>query len=95
MRIEKLNENKIRIFFDIEDLVEKNIDLHTFMSNSMETQDLFLDMLDKAETELGFNTKNYKLVIEALASFDGNFIITVTRVLPTESVSVKRSRKTA
>ena len=94
MRIEKLNENKIRIFFDIQDLIEKNIDLHTFMSNSMETQDLFLDMLDKAETELGFNTKNYKLVIEALASSDGNFIITVTRILPNEATtSSKRSKK--
>lgn len=93
MRIEKLNENKIRIFFDIEDLIEKNIDLHTFMSNSMETQDLFLDMLDKAETELGFNTKDYKLVIEALASSDGNFIITVTRVLPNDA-STKKAKKT-
>lgn len=95
MRIEKLNENKIRIFFDLEDLIEKNIDLHTFMSNSMETQDLFLDMLDKAEAELGFNTKNYKLVIEALASSDGNFIITVTRVLPaSNNNSTKKSKKT-
>lgn len=93
MHIEKLNENKIRIFFDIEDLIEKNIDLHTFMSNSMETQDLFLDMLDKAETELGFNTKDYKLVIEALASSDGNFIITVTRVLPND-ISTKKTKKT-
>lgn len=93
MRIEKLNENKIRIFFDIEDLIEKNIDLHTFMSNSMETQDLFLDMLDKAETELGFNTKNYKLVIEALASSDSSFIITVTRMLPNDATT-KKTKKT-
>lgn len=35
MRIEKLNENKIRIFLGIEDLREKNIDLHDFMSNSL------------------------------------------------------------
>lgn len=92
MRIEKLNENKIRIFFDIEDLIEKNIDLHTFMSNSMETQDLFLDMLDKAESELGFNTKNYKLVIEALASSNGSFIITVTRMSPNDGL--KKQKKT-
>ena len=92
MRIEKLNENKIRIFFDIEDLIEKNIDLHTFMSNSIETQDLFLDMLDKAESELGFKTKNYKLVIEALASSDGSFIITVTRMLPNDAVSKKQKK---
>ncbi len=82
MRIEKLNDNKIRIFLDVEDLKEKNIDLHTFMSNSLESQDLFLDMLSMAETEVGFKTHNYKLIIEALASSDGNFILTITRVKP-------------
>lgn len=82
MRIEKLNENKIRIFLNLEDLKEKNIDLHTFMSNSLESQDLFLDMLNMAEAEVGFKTHNYKLIIEALASSDGNFILTITRVKP-------------
>ena len=67
MRIEKITENKIRIILNMQDLQEKNIDLHTFMSNSIESQDLFYDMLDKAEKEIGFETKNYKLMIEALA----------------------------
>lgn len=82
MRIEKLNENKIRIFLNLQDLKEKNIDLHTFMSNSLESQDLFLDMLNIAETEVGFKTHDYKLIIEALASSDGNFILTITRIKP-------------
>ena len=93
MRIEKLNEDKIRIFFNIDDLIEKDIDLHSFMSDSMETQGLFLDMLDKAETELGFNTKNYKLIIEALASSEGNFIITVTRMLPSNENGLSKKKK--
>lgn len=87
MRIEKLNENKIRIFLSIEDLQEKNIDLHTFMSNSLESQDLFLDMLNMAESEIGFKTHNYKLAIEALASSDGNFILTITRIKPEISLN--------
>lgn len=67
MQIEKITENKIRITLSIQDLQEKNIDLHTFMSNSIESQDLFYDMLDKAEKEIGFQTKDYKLMIEAIA----------------------------
>lgn len=82
MRIEKLNENKIRIFLNLQDLKEKNIDLHTFMSNSVENQDLFLDMLSQAEEEVGFKTKNYRLIIEALASSDGCFVLTITREKP-------------
>ena len=67
MQIEKLTENKIRIILNLEDLKEKNIDLHSFMSNSIESQDLFYDVLNKAEEEIGFITKNYKLMIEAIA----------------------------
>lgn len=67
MRIEKVTENKIRVILNIKDLQDKNIDLHSFMSNSIESQDLFYDVLDKAEKEIGFQTKNYKLMIEALA----------------------------
>ena len=82
MRIEKLNENKIRIFLNLDDLKEKNIDLHDFMSNSQESQNLFLDMLTLADEEVGFNTHNYKLIIEAFASSDGYFVLTITRVKP-------------
>ena len=82
MHIEKLNENKIRITLNLDDLKENNIDLHSFMASSIETQDLFYDMLDKAEKEVGFETKDYKLMIEALAIPNGNFILTVTRFSP-------------
>lgn len=67
LQIERINENKIRITLSTQDLQDKNIDLHSFMSNSIESQDLFYDMLDKAEKDIGFETKDYKLMIEALA----------------------------
>lgn len=79
MKFEKLNENKIRITLNTEDLAEKHIDFHSFMSNSQESQNLFLDMLDEAEKKVGFITKDYKIRIEALAMSDGNFILTITR----------------
>lgn len=79
MKFEKLNENKIRITLNTQDLAEKNIDFHSFMSNSKESQVLFLDMLNEAEKKVGFITKDYKLRIEALAMSDGNFILTITR----------------
>ena len=96
MRIEKLNENKIRIFLSTDDLKAKNIDIHTLMSNSIESQDLFIDMLSLAESQVGFQTKNYKLLIEALASSDGNFVFTITRVQPENnihSLSKPRARR--
>lgn len=82
MRFEKINENKIKITLNKQDLDEKHIDYHSFMSSSVESQDLFFDMLDEAEKEIGFTTKNYQIRIEALAVAGGNFILTITRSLP-------------
>ena len=68
MQFEKINKDKIRIIFSIQDLKEKNINYHDFMANPTATQSLFLDMLNQAEKEIGFVTDNYQLMIETLAS---------------------------
>lgn len=81
MKIEKLNEDKIRITLNIEDLKSKNIDFHSFMSNPIENQSLFIEMLDVAEKEVGFKTENYRISIEAIAMSNGSFIFTVTRIM--------------
>ncbi len=93
MKIEKLNENKIRITLNMDDLNERKIDLHSFMSNSIESQDIFLDMLDKADKEVGFNTDNCRLMIEALALKGGHFVLTVTKFEHTEENSLPLKRK--
>ena len=92
MKFEKLNENKIRITLNNQDLAEKNIDFHSFMSNSKESQNLFLSMLDEAEKKVGFVTKDYKIRIEAFAISDGDFIITITRFNKNTDNDVKSSK---
>lgn len=79
MKIEKLTENKIRIILNLEDLEKKHLDLHSFMSNSIESQTLFADILNQAEKEVGFSTKNCRILIEALASTEGDFIFIITK----------------
>lgn len=93
MKFEKLSENKLRIIFNLDDLADKHIDYHSFMANSADTQNLFLDMLDKAEKEVGFVTKDYKIMIEALVTSDGEFIVTITRYLPNEMFSGPNKKK--
>lgn len=105
MKFEKLNENKIRITLSNQDLIEKHIDFNSVMSNSVESQNLFIDMLEEAEQKMGFVTKDYKIKIEALAMSDGDFIVTVTRsekgdiekdVLPqNKNKKIKAKRKLA
>ncbi len=96
MKFEKLNENKIRITLSTQDLIEKHIDFNSFMANSTEAQDLFLDMLDEAEEKVGFVTKDHKIKIEALALADGDFVLTITRFGKQEisnSVAVQKNKK--
>jgi len=80
MKIEKINDNKIKIILSSIDLKEKNIDVHSFISNSIESQELFWDILDQADKEIGFNANGCQLIIEALAVNGGDFILTVTKV---------------
>ena len=82
MKFEKLGENKIRITLSMHDLEEKNINFHDFMSNSLESQDLFIDMLEEAEEKIGFKTRDCRVKIEALAMTEDDFVFTVTKVLP-------------
>lgn len=92
MKFEKLSENKLRITLNIRDLTDNDIDYQSFMANSDNTQKLFLDMLDKAEREVGFITKNYKIMIEALVTSTGEFVVTVTRSLPDELHASQKKR---
>ena len=94
MKFEKLNENKIRITLTLHDFENRNINFHEFMSNPLETQDLFLDILEEAKEQIGFNTKDYKVKIEALAMIDGDFVVNVTRVADKEkNISLEKQRK--
>lgn len=79
MKFEKVNNDKMRVTLSRDDLKANDIDLHSFMSDSSETESLFLAVLNKAEQDYGFSTANYRLKVETFAMDDGNFILTITR----------------
>lgn len=80
MRIEKISENKIRIYVSFDDLEERDIDLSSFNYNSPETQELFWDLMEQAELEFGFETHESQLCIEAVTDVEQGFIITITKI---------------
>lgn len=94
MKFEKLTENKIRITLTIQDLAEKEIDFHVFMSNSAEAQDVLLDMLEQAKKETGFDPEDYNLKVEALVMADTNFIFTITKLPPEEKSKISKRKFT-
>lgn len=79
MKIEQIETNKIQVIFSKEELENNDINFHNLMSNSKQTQNLFLAILDIAEKEMGFKTLNYDIAIETLILENSNFIITISR----------------
>lgn len=81
MKLEKINNNKITAYFDLNDLENHDIDFQSFMSNSPKSQQFFLDVLDIAKDKFNFNTDNYKILIETLVTDNGSFICNLTRLI--------------
>ncbi|MBO4293377.1 MAG: adaptor protein MecA [Clostridia bacterium] len=79
MKIEKITDNKIRIILNLDELSNNNIDLTDFINNDPKTQKFFLDILNKAEKDFGFHTKDCRLLIEAFSSLDEVYVFTITK----------------
>ena len=80
MKIEKINDNKIKVTLSTSELEERNLDFQSLRYNTPEAQTLFWDMMKQAENEHGFKTTNCQLFIEAASINNGQFIVTVTRL---------------
>lgn len=88
MKIEKLTDNKIRIIMNIDDIEKNTNDIHTFFDNIMNSQNFFLDILQKAEKEVDFHTEGCKLLIEAFSTLEDVVVFTITKYSSTESNSI-------
>ena len=101
MKIEKLTDNKIRVILDIDDLAHKNINIDSFIKNSDFSQKLFKKMLNQAKKEVGFETEDSQVLIEAYISSEGIFSNTFTtiandiakKISPSSSPKPKAKRK--
>ena len=79
MKIEKLTENKIRVIVGLDDLEKNNTDIHSLLTKAVNSQGLFLDILEKAEKEVDFNTDGCRLLIETFSSSDEILVFTITK----------------
>lgn len=80
MRIEKVNENVLRVTITLNDLEERNIDISSLNYNSPAAQELFWDMMERAEEEYGFASSDSQLIFEASPENEDGFVVTITKV---------------
>ena len=93
MKIEKLTENKIRIILRNEDFKDKNIDIKKLLFTTPESQNLFLEILNRAKKEVNFDTDGHKLLIEAHFENDDAFIFTITKYIENNNYFKTKPKK--
>ena len=92
MKIEKLTDNKIRIIIDLDELPEKDINMHNLTANNDKTYSLFQNILKEAEKQVGFKVQNCKLFVEAYFSSEGYVIFTLTKYKNEKTESHSRKK---
>ena len=84
MKIEKLTENKIRVIINTNELDLNFSNINSTTLNDFGNQELFLNILKKAEKEVDFYTDGCKLLIETFSSLEDEdfFVFTITKYVP-------------
>ncbi|NLB80803.1 MAG: adaptor protein MecA [Clostridiaceae bacterium] len=80
MKIERITPNKIKITLSVEDLKEWDINFETLTHNSPEAQDLFWNLIRRAEAEAGFYADGSQLIVEAMPLKNDGFVMIITKI---------------
>ncbi len=92
MKIEKLNENQIRCTLTRADLAERHLHLGELAYGTEKAKSLFQDMMQQAACELGFDTEDLPLMIEAIPSSADSIVLIITKVEDPEELDARFSR---
>lgn len=81
MKFEKITDTKIKIILSLRDMELNNVSAENIFSNSASSQKLLQNMLNRAKKEIGFETGDSKLLVEAIMSSDEECTFTITKLL--------------
>jgi adapter protein MecA 1/2 len=93
MLVERLGNNKVRIFISYEDLEERGIDRDEIWQNGRKVQELFWDMMERAYLEVGFEVMG-PIAVEAFTMPTEGVVVIVTQV-PAIPEEAERSKDEA
>jgi len=81
MKIERISDNQIKFLLTENDLSERNMRLHELQYNNEKTQELFREVMERANVECGFHTTSETpLIIEAIPVPRDGIMIIVTKI---------------
>ena len=80
MKVEFINENKIKITLTFEELEKRDISLKDITNNSSLARDLFTDLIEETDLDSEFFVDDSQLLIEACSDNNNLFIVTITKI---------------
>lgn len=80
MKIERINENQIKCTLNRSDLAARQLKLSELAYGTEKTKDFFQDMMEQAETEVGFDASEQPLMIEAIPVSMDCIVLMITKV---------------
>lgn len=80
MKFEKITDVKIKIVLSLQDMELNNVSAENIFSNSTSSQKLLQNILNRAEKEIGFESGDSKLLVEAIMSSDVECTFTITKL---------------
>ena len=92
MQIEKINDNQIRCTLTKEDLAQRQLKLNELTYGSAKARELFKDMMNQAYEEVGFESSNIPLMIEAIPVSSDCLVLIITKVEDPEEFDTRFSR---
>lgn len=92
MKLERISDTKIRCILTGSDLSSREIRLSELAYGSPKARALFRDMMDLAAEELGFETDDMPIVVEAVPLEGGSLALTISKVENPEELDARFSR---
>ena len=80
MKIEKINDNKIRITLTFDELEKRDISLKEIEHDSSKAKELFFNLIEESDLEGDFIIDDSHLFIEACSDNNNLFIVTITKI---------------
>lgn len=92
MKIERISENQIRCTLSKHDLMERHLKISELAYGSDKAKELFRDMMEQANIDLGFDADDIPLMIEAIPTSRESIVLVITKVDNPEEFDERFSR---
>ena len=80
MKVEKINENKVKITLSIDELTQRHISLKDLEKDTVKAKQLFLELIEESNLESSFIFEHTQLFVEAATDTNDFFTVTITKI---------------